>query len=54
MGFEPTTRGLKGRCSNRAELWARCNTLDYLFLPLKVNPTPLSKPVEVVRDGLGV
>ena len=22
MGFEPTTRGLKGRCSNQAELWA--------------------------------
>ena len=35
VGFEPTTRGLKGRCSNQAELWAR-NTLDYLFLFLKV------------------
>jgi hypothetical protein len=22
VGFEPTTRGLKGRCSNQAELWA--------------------------------
>ena len=43
MGFEPTTRGLKGRCST-AELWAQilrkrriCNTLDYLFFNPKVN-----------------
>ena len=31
-GFEPPTPGLKGQCSNRAELWIHCPNKNNLFL----------------------
>ncbi len=31
VGFEPTTRGLKGRCSNQAELWALVKAYAFTF-----------------------
>src|SRR4029079_9248857 len=31
VGFEPTTRGLKGRCSNQAELWAHVTPYSICF-----------------------
>lgn len=61
MGFEPTTRGLKGRCSNllsygpamRAVCWKQINFLHYADFGPKVNLLTLVFVLLVVLVVLG-
>jgi hypothetical protein len=66
VGLEPTTRGLKGRCSNQLsygppnlrscgqtrKFGSPINTLDYRFLRIKVNSG--AKDIKNTRMGVAI